>query len=293
MVNIGIDAGSSNIKIIAMDENETIVNKNLTHQHNQRLWVGTREPCCLHNKMILKNISVENAFEKFIQEAKIEIQDISKIILTGIRQKEIEGNIKGIKTFKVDEFEAVGIGATKSAKLEDALIISIGTGTAFIRANKGIYTHIGGTGVGGGTLINLCKRFAGLKSFNEISEKIKNADISKVDLRLKDIQKDAINSLLPTDITISNFGKLEKDANDNDVILGILNMIVETIGMMGIFATQNTKNKNIIVIGCITELAYVKKVLDVLNKLQNVNFIIPENSEWTVAIGAILQVANK
>lgn len=238
-------------------------------------------------KSILKNLSIEKAFEKFIKEAKIEISDISKIALTGIGQKEIEGNIKGIKTIKVDEFEAVGIGATKSANLDDALIISIGTGTAFVRANNGTYTHIGGTGVGGGTLINLCKRFAGLENFSEISEKIKNADISKVDLRLKDIQEDAINSLLPADITVSNFGKLEKDANDNDIILGILNMIVETIGMMGIFATQNMKNKNIIVIGCITELQYIKKVLEMLNKLQNVNFIIPENSEWTVAIGAI------
>lgn len=261
---IGIDAGSSNIKIIAMDENENIV-----------------------SKAILKDMLIEKAFEEFIKNSKIEINEISKIVLTGIRQKEIKENIKGIKTFKVDEFEAIGKGATHLANIEEALIISIGTGTAFVRAENGKYIHIGGTGVGGGTLINLCKRFAKLNDFNEIEEKIKNADISKIDLRLKDIQKDAINSLLPEEITIANFGKLEKDASNDDIILGILNMIVETIGMMGIFATQNNPNKNIIVIGCITELAYVKKVLNMLNDLQHVNFIIPENSEWTVAIGSI------
>ncbi len=29
---------------------ENLNNKNLTHQHMQSMWVGTREPCCLHNK---------------------------------------------------------------------------------------------------------------------------------------------------------------------------------------------------------------------------------------------------
>ena len=170
------------------------------------------------------------------------------------------------------------------------MIISIGTGTAFIQANNGKYTHIGGTGVGGGTLINLCKKFAGINNFQEIERKTEKADIEKVDLRLKDIKKDAINSLLPPEITVANFGKMSKDANENDVILGIVNLIAETIGMMGIFATQNMKNKNIIVVGSITELTHIKKVLDMLSNLQNVNFIIPKNAEWAGALGALQAV---
>lgn len=264
METIGIDAGSTNIKIIAIDETGKV-----------------------KNKSILKNCNIEQALEKFIEQTRINPSEISKIVLTGIRQKEIIGNIKNIRTVKVDEFEAIGKGATYLANTKNALIISIGTGTAFVKADEGKYTHIGGTGVGGGTLINLCKKLANLQSFNEIEKRIKNADISKIDLRLKDIQKNAINNLLPEEITVANFGKLQEDANNDDITLGILNMVIETIGMMGIFATQNTQNKNIIVIGCITELEYVKKVLDMLSNLQNVNFIIPENSEWAVALGAI------
>lgn len=142
--------------------------------------------------------------------------------------------------------------------------------------------------MGGGTLINMCQKFAGLNCFEEIEEKIKDADIGKVDLRLKDITKGSINNLLPPEITIANFGKIDKEASQEDIILGVLNMVFETIGMMGILATQNIPNKNIIVIGSVTKLTYLKNILDRLNKLQNVNFIIPKEAEWSVAIGAIL-----
>jgi type II pantothenate kinase len=261
---IGIDAGTSNIKIIAIDENEKIL-----------------------NKKFLNKKEITQAFEEFLEQSEINESEISKVVITGIGQTEVNGDIHGIQTVKIDEFEAVGTGATFSANLEDALIISVGTGTAFIKANNGKYTHIGGTGIGGGTLINLCKKFAGINSFSEIEERIKDADIEKIDLRLKDIKKDAINDLLPAEITVANFGKLTEDATANDVILGVVNLIAETIGMMGIFATQNMQNKNIIVVGSITELTHIKKVLNMLSKLQNVNYIIPENAEWIGAIGAI------
>ena len=268
---IGIDAGSSNVKIVAIDENEKIIDN-----INKKTNLGSR--------------TIEKALEEFFEQTQIKKEEISKFVVTGIGQEEITEDIFGIKTLKIDEFEAIGTGATTLANLNEALIISIGTGTAFIQANNGKYTHIGGTGVGGGTLINLCKKFAGINNFQEIERKTEKADIEKVDLRLKDIKKDAINSLLPPEITVANFGKMSKDANENDVILGIVNLIAETIGMMGIFATQNMKNKNIIVVGSITELTHIKKVLDMLSNLQNVNFIIPKNAEWAGALGALQAV---
>lgn len=268
---IGIDAGSSNVKIVAVDESEKITDN-------------------INKKTNLGNRNIEKALEEFLNQTRIKKEEISKFVVTGIGQEEITENIFGIKTLKIDEFEAIGTGTTILANQKEALIISIGTGTAFIQANDGKYLHIGGTGVGGGTLINLCKKFAGINSFHEIERKIKNADIEKIDLRLKDIKKDAINDLLPPEITVANFGKMSQDANENDVILGIVNLIAETIGMMGIFATQNTQNKNIIVVGGITELTHIKKVLHMLSRLQNVNFMIPKNAEWAGALGAVQTV---
>lgn len=261
---IGLDLGTSNIKIIATDEMGKIT-----------------------NKAILKKMPIIDAFQVFIKNENIQKEQISKIVVTGIGQNEITENIEKIRTIRVDEFQAIGKGATYLANIKNALIISIGTGTAFVKAENDTYKHIGGSGIGGGTLIKLCEQFAGISDFSEIEKKAENADLTNVDLRLKDIKQEAINDLLPMDITVANFGKLNDKATNNDIILGILNMVFETIGMMGVFATQNISNKNIIVIGSVTELTYLRKVLDMLNELQKVNFVIPNNSEWAVAQGAV------
>lgn len=122
---IGIDAGTSNIKILAMDEKEKIT-----------------------NQVILEKMRVEEAFEQFILSHHWKKEEIEKVVITGIGQAEIVGDLYGIPTEKIDEFTAIGKGATYLANIEEALIISIGTGTAFVRANHGTYQHIGGTRYG-------------------------------------------------------------------------------------------------------------------------------------------------
>ena len=65
-------------------------------------------------------------------------------------------------------------------------------------------------------------------------------------------------------------------------------MIFETIGMMAVFATQNTKIKNIIVIGNAANIPYINEVLNRIENLhKGIQFIIPKNAEYAVAIGAI------
>lgn len=119
---IGIDAGSSNVKIVAMDEKNNIT-----------------------DKIILEKMKIEEAFETFKQMNHIRKEEISKVIITGVGQAEITKNLQDYLTFKVDEFTAIGKGATYLAGIKEALIISIGTGTAFVRANNEEYQHIGGT----------------------------------------------------------------------------------------------------------------------------------------------------
>ena len=56
---------------------------------------------------------------------------------------------------KVDEFHAIGKGGLFLTGLTRAIIVSMGTGTAFIIADQNGEKHIGGTGIGGGTLLGL------------------------------------------------------------------------------------------------------------------------------------------
>ncbi len=269
---IGIDAGSSYVKIIEIDEQKNII-----------------------NKLMLEKKSVKESLQIFIEKKNIDKKNIYNIILTGVGENEILDNIDGIPVTKVDEFVAIGTGGLYLANKEEALVVSIGTGTAFVNAKKNEFTHLGGTGVGGGTLINLCRKLGNVNSIDEINNSILNGNLENVDLTVGDITTKEIKTL-PKDTTSANFGKLNNKATSNDIIRGIANMVFEAIGVMAVFATQNNNNKNIIVIGNVATIPYMHKVLrrvENLHKDKKINFIIPKQAEYATVIGAVKSVINK
>lgn len=214
---IGIDAGSSCIKAIQTDIKGKIINKQL-----------------------FEKTSIIEALELFLKHNNINKKDVEKIVLTGVGKDEIKENIYEISTEKVDEFKAIATGGLELAKKQEALVISIGTGTAFVMANNNKYKHIGGTGVGGGTLLNLCKLIGNINTIEDINKEITKGNLENVDLTVQDVTEKEIQNL-PKDTTSANFGKLNDKANKADLILGIANMIFETIGMMAVF--RHTKYK--------------------------------------------------
>ena len=264
---IGIDSGSSAVKIVEEDTNGKII-----------------------KKLMLNKMPVKQAIEIFINKEKIKKKEVGKIVLTGVGKDEIEEDLYGIPTIKVDEFVAIGTGGLKLANKKSGLIVSIGTGTAFVNAKGKNFKHIGGTGVGGGTLLNLCKKIGNVNTIPEINEAIKKGSLKNIDLSIKDVAIKEIKTLPPS-TTSANFGKLNDKANENDLILGIANMIFETIGVMAVFATQNTRNKNIIVIGNVAVMPYINTVLKKIENLhKGVKFIIPKHAEYATVIGAIKSV---
>lgn len=265
---IGIDIGSSTTKIIEYKENE-IVNKKITA-----------------NKDIIKEI------DSFLYENKIDIKDIYRFVLTGIGVNRIDVSKYNVKTEIIKEFDAIGTGGLYLSGSEKAIVVSIGTGTAFVRADKLNLKHLGGTGVGAGTLTNLCKRFAGTKDFDEILNLSKIGNLDNVDLKIGDITEEKINTL-PSDLTLSNFGNLKPIATNSDIILGILNMIFETIGMMAAFSSINDDIKEIVLIGNIVTIPCVKSILKKIENLYDISFIIPNEAQYAVALGAIIKSATK
>lgn len=261
---IGIDSGSSTVKLIEVDFKGKIL-----------------------HKLILNKMPIKKAIEIFINRERILKCDVDKIVLTGVGKDEIDEDIYGIPTVKVDEFIAIGTGGLYLSKKKSGLVVSIGTGTAFVEAKNKNFKHIGGTGVGGGTLFNLCKKIGNTDSFKEINEGIAKGSLKEIDLTIQDVATKEIETL-PKDTTSANFGKLNENANENDIMLGTANMIFETIGMMAVFATRNQKNRNIIVLGNVATMPYINKVL---NKIENLHkgtkFLIPKHAEFGTVIGAI------
>ena len=272
-VVIGIDVGGSTTKIVGYTDSGKLVSVQK---------VEAADP----------QTSAYGALGKFINENNLSLTDVTKIILTGVGAALFKKNVYGIATSTVDEFQAIGLGGLELSGKKEGLIVSMGTGTAFVRAGQvGIY-HIGGSGVGGGTVLGLCSQMCGATSFKTVEELAAAGSLSKVDLNIKDISTGHIVTLSP-DTTASNFGKMEDEASHADIALGVLNMTFQTIGMMAVFACRNDRVKDVILTGTLSQVPFAKTVFQALHKMHGINFIIPPNALYATATGAALSYLQK
>jgi type II pantothenate kinase len=166
----------------------------------------------------------------------------------------------------------------------------MGTGTALVHAHvSGEMKYLGGTGVGGGTLMGLSKLLLHAESIEHIEEYAASGDLGNIDLRIKDMTKEDSLKSLSRDLTAANFGNVSDIAERSDVAKGILNLVFETVGMVSIFAARESKTKNIVLTGNLTRLAFCREKFDEFNGLgYGVNFIIPEMAQFSTVIGTAL-----
>jgi type II pantothenate kinase len=193
---------------------------------------------------------------------------------------------------RVPEFNGIGRGGLYLSGLKNALVVSMGTGTAIVHANEnGEMNYLGGTGVGGGTLMGLSKLLLSAETIEHIEEYATSGDIGNIDLRIKDITAGGSASILSADLTASNFGNVSDLASREDLALGVLNMVYEAIGMVSIFAARSVGVENIVLTGNLTRLAFCKTKADFFNSLKEnygVNMIIPKKAEYATVIGTAL-----
>ena len=121
MHTICVDIGSTITKIIEVDKNNKILNKNIYQKEE--------------SKKLLKD---------FIESNNIKQEDIEAIGTTGVGRIE-EKEYSKIPVVYIDEFKSIGLGGLIASKKEKVIVASIGTGTAFIKANKNKIEHLGGS----------------------------------------------------------------------------------------------------------------------------------------------------
>ena len=81
--------------------------------------------------------------------------------------------------------------------------------------------HIGGIGVGGGTLQGLARIMLKTSDIRQVVELSKDGDISKINVLIGDISPRPLPGL-PSDAIASLFGNAQSDARREDIALGIL-----------------------------------------------------------------------
>lgn len=231
--------------------------------------------------------SLYGAIGNFLSTRGIALNDVACFVITGVGAALVEGDIYGIRTERIDEFVAIGNGGLALSGKEEALVVSLGTGTAFVRAGRLGCVHIGGSGVGGGTLAGLSWHIFHENDHGAMARLAEQGDLSKVDLMISDICTNEVGTL-PSHITASNFGKITSAASKEDIAMGLVNMVFQTVGMLSVFALKNDKVKDVVLTGSLANMSLAPKIMSVVEEISDVKFFIPENATFATAIGAAL-----
>ena len=267
---IGIDIGGSTTKIVGMNGKHLI----------EPLTVEANDPVA----------SASGALGKFLNANDLSLNEIDQIVITGVGASFLGDELLGHPLRKVNEFIALGYGGLYLSKLDKAIIVSMGTGTAFVRAHGQSIQHLGGTGVGGGTILGLSKTMINLSRFDNIIDMAAKGRLEHVDLSVGDISHTEIGNL-PSTITASNFGKMNDQVSRSDIAKGILNMVYQVIGMMAIFAARTHDDRNIVLCGKLVDVHQAENTFKELSKLYKVNFIAINHAPYCTAIGAAISGA--
>ncbi len=272
---IGIDIGGSTTKIVGIRK------QNGTPELIEPLFVRATDAIT----------SVYGAFGKFTMQNGLELCDIDKVLMTGVGASFINKPIYSLNCQNVSEFKSVGLGGLYLSGLDEAIVVSMGTGTALIHAKKqsdGTKTeYLGGTGVGGGTLLGLSRKMIGVDTIEHLEQLCDGGNLDNVDLKIKDMSSDH-NFQINEDMTAANFGKLSDIASKNDIALGIANMVAETIAMLAVFAARSFDVKQVVLTGNLTALKSITSVFEGLEDTFGIRFVIPELSQFATVIGAAL-----
>ena len=262
---IGIDIGATTTKAVSIEDSKLI--RKVKIEASDAVTAAT------------------GAFGKLVLENNIAMDLIKEIKITGAGSAKIKNNIFGITTGKVDEIFAVGMGGMYLSGMNNIIITNIGTGTVIIEANESGILHFGGTGVGGGTIIGLAKKLLPTTDFNSIMNMASGGNINRVDLLLEDIMDTDI-SFLNKETTVANFGKMSDNAENTDIALAIVNMVYQVIGVLSVFAAKAKNLNKVIITGNGSDNVLGQKILAEITKMYGVDFIYPDNAEFTTAVGA-------
>ncbi len=266
---VGIDMGSSNTKGVLVKNGKLIDAINTPFSNNLNL--------------------ISYCKEELIRRNNIKEEEIRSVALTGLGAVSLKLNPEDKKTVIVPELKSIGLGGKYLSGLDKTIVVNIGTGTALIKISGDEIIHLGGSGVGGGTLLGLSKLLLSKDSIEEIGELIDKGDISKIDLAIGDVCKIPLEGL-PLDTTVSNFGQLSSEAKEEDIARGIINMIFQVIGMMAVFSAKADKISKVVLTGSLTKLKSGLFVFEDVGRLHNIEFIIPEQGEYATALGAVISI---
>ena len=264
---IGIDVGISTTKIVGLKNGKV----------SAPIRITAADPIT----------SLYGAFGKYLHDNEIDLKDVEQVMLTGVGSAYIDQPIYGLPTAKSQEFIADGLGARFESKLDHTIVVSMGTGTSFVKCDGDNMQHIGGIGIGGGTLQGLARLLLNTSDIKQVATMAKQGNVRNIDLTIGDISAQPLPGL-PMDTTASNFARAQSDASKEDIAAGLIKMVLQSIGSAARLASIGSDIRDFVLIGNLTLLPQCKEVFPGLEKLYDIRFHVPKHSQYCTAIGAAL-----
>ena len=173
-----------------------------------------------------------------IEEVRRRIEDWSpdEVHVTGGGAARVAAALAGRRIRHMSEFAAWARGAQVLAGRagwslpQRYLLVSLGTGTSILEIDGESFQRIGGTALGGGTLLGLARLLCGAESFAEAAALAAGGERGRVDLLVRDVYPEG-DIALPPDLTASNFAKLAS-REPADLAHALMGLLGENIGII-------------------------------------------------------------
>ncbi|MEI5907299.1 type II pantothenate kinase [Bacillus spongiae] len=196
------------------------------------------------------------------------------------------------------EFDATCKGVQLLARQNNLLLekqfilANIGTGTSIHHIVDGKQERIGGTGVGGGTLMGLAYLLSGIADYNQLVQTAAKGKRDGVDITVKDIFE-GITPPIPENLTASNFGNvhrfMDRKPSEPDILASIIGLIAETVVTICCQAAHRFDTNSIVYIGStFRSNLLLKEMIEEYTIMKEKKPIFLEDGEFSGAVGALL-----
>ncbi|RYM06363.1 type II pantothenate kinase [Sporolactobacillus sp. THM7-7] len=268
--SIGIDAGGTLIKVVLKDES------------------GLR----------FRSIPLSEA-DACVSWLESDYPD-AEIQLTGGKAALFEKALSGRSVHSIPEFAASCTGVRFLLKEQfgrepaSFILTNVGTGTSIHFVSGEENRRIGGSGVGGGTIIGLSGLLTGTYDFSRMMKLSAGGRRQHVDLTVAHIYEGQTPPI-PGNLTASNFGLVSpggQEVSNADKLAAVIGLVAETVTTISVLAAEKEGADTVVYIGSsFAGNPLMKEVVESYSRFRGTVPVIPEKGPYSGAVGALLYAA--
>ena len=172
--------------------------------------------------------------------ARLAASSPSRVGLTGGGASRLSRLIDS-DTAEVGEFEAWADGARSMLHEEGQapprfLLVSVGTGTSALLVEDDAVRRVGGTALGGGTILGLGRELAGTGRFEDLCALASAGDRKRVDLLIADVYPEG-GFMLPAEVNAASFARIARladgeSARPDDLVQSLMGLVGENVALI-------------------------------------------------------------